>query len=185
MGSKMKKILAFILLFTFSGAACALEPKKGFLINISGGYTPSILNTDGGVFQGGYVGYKFNPMLSVEAGYTSLLNQARSGATTTETITGPEFAGILTLPINDRVATFVRVGFTKMADKVSTSGNVTSIQNIYGPSYGLGLQFYETENIALRVGYNAYELQTNNDYFVQAGTPVNTSNAYAALIILF
>ena len=181
----MKKFLAFVLLSTLSGAAFALEPRSGWLLDISGGYTPSILNIDSGISRAGYIGYKFNTVFSVEGGYTSLLTQASSGPGTFVSIGGPEFAGIMRISINDRVSPFLRVGYTKMALKNATSSTITSIENIYGPSYGAGLQFYETDHLSLRVGYSVYNLQTSGDYNVQAGIPVNASNAYVALLIEF
>ena len=181
----MKKLLAFLLLSALSNAAFALEPRSGLLIDLSGGYTPSILNINSGISRAGYIGYKFNTVFSIEGGYTSLLNQSSSGAGTFVSIGGPEIAGIMRISINDRVSPFLRVGYTKMALKNSNSSTVTSIENIYGPSYGAGLQFYETDHLSLRVGYNVYNLQTSNDYNVQAGIPVTTSNAYVALLIEF
>ena len=181
----MKKLLALIMLCALPNAAFALEPEGGFYINISGGYTPSILAVNSGVSEGGYVGYKFNPIIAVEGGYTSLLSQASSGTNSVDSISGSEIAGILRFPINNRVSPFLRAGFARMTMKEATNGSDTSIEIIYGPTYGGGLQFYETDHVSLRVGYNIYNLQTSNDYNVQAGTPVNTSNAYISLLILF
>jgi len=181
----MKKFLLVLLLFSFSSAAFALEPRSGLVIDIAGGYTPSILATDSGISRAGYIGYQFNSVFSVEGGYTSLLNQANSGSSSVVSIGGPEIAGFIRFRINDRVSPFIRVGFTKMALKETSTGGASTIENIYGPSYGLGLQFYETDNLSLRFGYNAYNLQTTNDYNVQAGIPINTSNAYIALVIQF
>ncbi len=181
----MKKILAFVVLSIFSDAALALEPRSGWLVDISAGYTPSILNINSGISRAGYIGYKFNRALSVEGGYTSLLNQSSSGAGTFASIGGPEIAGLVRFSINDRVSPFLRLGYTKMALKNSTSSVVTSIENVYGPSYGAGLQFYETDHLSLRFGYNVYNLQTSSDYNVQAGIPVNTSNAYFSFLIEF
>jgi opacity protein-like surface antigen len=183
--SRMKILLAFVLLFILSNAAIALEPRRGWLVDISGGYTPSILNIDSGISRAGYIGYKFNRVLSVEGGYTLLLNQATAGAGTFVTLGGPEIAGLVRFSINDRVSPFLRLGYTKMALKNATSSVVTSIENVYGPSYGAGLQFYQTDHLSLRLGYNAYNLQTSNDYNVQAGIPVNTSNAYFAILVEF
>jgi|GEM_PF-6886718 len=181
----MKKFLLILLLFSFSGAAVALEPRSGFLIDISGGYTPSILAIDSGISRAGYIGYKFYSIFSIEGGYTSLLNQVNAGTSSVASIAGPEVAGIIRFVINDRVSPFLRVGYTKMALKETTTGGASTIENIYGPSYGLGIQFYETDHLSLRVGYNVYNLQTSNDYNVQAGIPINTSNAYIALVIQF
>jgi opacity protein-like surface antigen len=181
----MKKILAFLLLFILTSVAFALEPRSGWLVDISGGYTPSILNIDSGISRAGYIGYKFNRVFSVEGGYTLLLNQATSGVGTFVSLGGPEIAGLVRFSINDRVSPFLRVGYTKMALKNATSSVVTSIENVYGPSYGAGLQFYQTDHLSLRLGYNAYNLQTSNDYNVHAGIPVNTSNAYFAILVAF
>lgn len=181
----MKKLLIVVFLFTWSGLTYALEPRSGVLIDVAGGYTPSILAINSGISRAGYLGYKFNSYFSVEGGYTSLLNQSSSGPTTATSISGPEFAGIVKFVINDRVSPFIRVGFTKMSIKSNSTSGASSIENIYGPSYGAGLQFYEIDHLALRVGYNVYNLQTNSDYNVAAGIPVNASNAYVALIIQF
>jgi hypothetical protein len=181
----MKKLLAFLLLSAISSTASALEPQSGVLIDISAGYTPSILATDGGISEGGYIGYKFNPFFSVEGGYTSLLSQSSSGANTVVSIVGSEVAGILRWPINNRVSPFFRVGFSRLAQKTTVTGSPTSMEIIYGPSYGLGLQFYETDHVSLRMGYSSYELQTSGDYNVQGGIPVTTSNYYLGLVIQF
>ncbi len=181
----MKKLLAIVLLSILTPAAFALEPGSGWVVDISGGYTPSILNIDSGISRAGYIGYKFNRVFSVEGGYTSLLNQSTSGPGTFVSIGGPEIAGIIRFRINNRVSPFLRAGYTKMALKNATAGAVTSIENIYGPSYGGGLQFYQTDHLSLRIGYNVYNLQTTNDYNVQAGIPVNTSNTYVGLLIEF
>ncbi len=181
----MKKLLVAVLLSTLPAVAFAFEPDSGLQINISGGYTPSILEINSGTSYGGYVGYKFNPYLSVEGGYTSLLKQSQSGVTTAASIYGPEIAGYLTVRINDLVSPFVRASFSKFAMTQSTGGIVNSIQTIYGPSYGVGFQFYEADFFSLRVGYNTYYLQTSNDYYVQAGIPITTSNTYVALLMQF
>jgi opacity protein-like surface antigen len=181
----MKKLFAFVILTLSTSTAVALEPASGWLIDISGGYTPSILNINSGLSRAGYIGYKFNRVFSVEGGYTSLLNQSTSGPGTFVSIGGPEIAGIIRFSINNRVSPFLRAGYTKMALKNSTSSGVSSIENIYGPSYGAGLQFYETDHLSLRIGYNVYNLQTSNDYNVQAGISVDTSNSYVGLLIEF
>jgi opacity protein-like surface antigen len=179
----MKKILSVLFLSALSSSALAFEPVRGLVVDVAGGYTPSILAIDGGVSKSGYVGYKFNSIFSLEGGYTSLLTQSKSGTATLTSIAGPEVAGIVRFNINDRVAPFVRVGYTKMALKNSTSGTVTGIENIYGPTYGLGLQFYLSDHLGFRLGYTEYHLQTSSDYNVQSGIPVNTSNYYAALVL--
>lgn len=181
----MKKILSIVFLSTLSFTANAFEPVSGWVIDVAGGYTPSILAIDGGISKAGYVGYKVNSFFSVEGGYTSLLTQSNAGPATVTSIAGPEVAGIVRFIINNRVSPFVRLGFTKMASKNASNGIVTSIEDIYGPSYGVGLQFYLSDHLGLRLGYTEYHLQTNNDYNVQAGIPVNTSNYYAALVIEF
>jgi hypothetical protein len=181
----MKKLFVAMLLSAFSSGAFALEPERAWLLDLAGGYTPSILETEGGSSFGGFIGYKFNPYLSVEGGYTSLLKQAKSGTVATMSIYGPEVAGYLTFRINDRAAPFLRAGYSKFAMAQSTADIVTGIQTVYGPSYGIGFQFYEANFLSLRVGYNAYFLETSNDYNVQAGIPVTTSNAYISLLFQF
>lgn len=181
----MKKLFATLLLSAISSSAFALEPERALQLNLVGGYTPSILDTDGGSSYGGFIGYKFNPYLSLEGGYTSLLKQAKSGTTATMSIYGPEVAGYLTFRINDRAAPFLRAGYSRFAMAQSTGDIVTGIQTVYGPSYGIGFQFYEANFLSLRVGYNVYYLETNNDYNVQPGIPVNTSNAYVSLLFQF
>jgi hypothetical protein len=183
--TKMKKTLSGLFLSMLSFSALAFEPVKGPVVDIAGGYTPSILAIDGGISKSAYVGYKFNSFLSVEGGYTALLTQSKSGPATLTSIAGPEVVGIFRFIINDRVSPFVRLGYTKMALKNSSNGSITSIENIYGPTYGLGLQFYLSDHLGFRMGYTEYHLQTSNDYNVQAGTPVNTSNYYAGLVIEF
>ncbi len=181
----MKNFLSVLFLSTLSFSALAFEPVRGPVIDIAGGYTPSILAIDGGISKSGYLGYKFNSFFSVEGGYTSLLTYSTSGPATLTSIAGPEVAGIIRFIINDRVSPFVRIGFTKMALKNASNGTVTSIENIYGPTYGIGLQFYLVDHLGMRLGYTEYHLQTSSDYNAQAGTPVNTSNYYAALVIEF
>lgn len=181
----MKKIFAVVFLIALPISAFAFEPVSGLIIDVAVGYTPSILSIDGGVSKSGFIGYKFNSFLSVEGGYNALLTQSSSGPATTTSIAGPEAAGIIRFIINDRVSPFVRLGFTRMALKNASNGTVTSIENIYGPTYGVGLQFYLSDHLGMRLGYTEYHLQTSNDYNVPAGTQVNTSNYYAALIVEF
>jgi len=181
----MKKIFAFLFLTALPISVYAFEPASGLVIDIAGGYTPSILAIDGGVSKSGYLGYKFNSFFSVEGGYNALLTQSNSGPAKVTSIAGPEVAGIIRFIINNRVSPFVRLGYTRMALKNASNGNVTSIENIYGPTYGVGLQFYLSDHLGLRLGYTEYHLQTSNDYNVQAGTQANTSNYYAALVIEF
>lgn len=181
----MKKLLAIVFLSTLSGAAFALEPESGMVIDIAGGYTPSILAVDSGISRGGYLGYKFNTVFSVEGGYTSLLNQSHSGSSTLVSLAGPEVAGIIRFTLNNRVSPFIRAGYTRLTDTQTTNGIASGIENVYGPSYGVGLQFYETDHFSLRFGYTEYHLQTSGDYNVQAGVPFTTSNYYAGLLIEF
>ena len=181
----MKKLLVFLILATLTNTARALEPREGWLIDIAAGYTPSILSINSGISREAYLGYKFNQIFSIEGGYTYLLTGASSGAATTVNLGGPELAGLIRFRLNDRVSPFLRVGYTKMAEKQIVGGSVTSIENLIGPSYGGCIQFYETDHLSLRLGYNVYTLQTTSDYNMQAGIPINTSNAYAALVIQF
>ena len=181
----MKKLFVAMLLSSISACAFALEPENAWQLDLVGGYTPSILETEGGTSYGGFLGYKLNPYLSVEGGYTSLLKQAKSGTIAAMSIRGPEVAGYLTFRINDRAAPFLRAGYAKFSMAQSNGDIVTNIQTVYGPSYGVGLQFYEANFLSVRVGYNVYYLETSNDYNVQAGIPVNTSNAYVSLLFQF
>ena len=56
----MKNIISVLFLSALSFSALAFEPVRGPVIDIAGGYTPSILAIDGGVSKSGYLGYKFN-----------------------------------------------------------------------------------------------------------------------------
>jgi len=188
-----KKLLVVALLSTLANHAFA-DDVKGAYIAVSGGSTASYTGTgytiDAGSSYGVYLGYHFNPVFSLEGGYTSLLSNANltsSGINAyTASISGAEIAGVFSFPVSQFFSPYLRVGSVSMSSALSpTSANVggaSSSDTLSGLTYGVGLQLNLNKRLGIRLGYSAYKL---TDTTATPNTTMNLNNANGSIVYKF
>jgi len=144
----MKKIAIAVLLSAFV-AAPAVAADTGFYAGVQLG---SANKSVGGVSEtnsafGVFGGYSFNPNVAVELGYTDL----GTAASSIIKFTALEVSAVGTLPINDQISIFGKLGMANTTEKgLGLTGTRTA------PTYGLGGQFNVNPNIGIRLGWEHY-----------------------------
>lgn len=160
-----KNILALTVLSTLSFFAYADESHlyAGASLGSASGATTAIgSKVAGGMSYSGFVGNKISPNVSAEGGYTALLNSAQDSSSQDKySISGIEFSGLYSIPVQDSVSIFGRVGYAWMTVKidsalVSSFGNLSTAQSATGTIYGFGGQYKLNEETSIRAEYTAY-----------------------------
>ena len=190
----MKKILAVALLFGLANSAFADSEDKGLYVAIGGGSTPSTTSsgttTDAGSSYGAFLGYQFNRIFALEAGYTSLLSKANMNLSGTvlgdQSLSGSEVAAVFSYPVAKVFSPYVRVGSASMtmttdvlAAYTGTGVASTTNTSVSGLTYGAGVQLNLSNHFGVRLGYNAYNLKDST------GTSATYDNAYGELVVKF
>lgn len=109
-------------------------------------------------------GYQFNRNFGVEVGYVDLGETTTSGtvagapATAVIKSKAVELLGVATLPISERFAFYLKGGvFRSDSDSVTTGAVVgTGRENDNGFTFGGGLQYSFSPNIAARLEWQSY-----------------------------
>ena len=108
-----------------------------------------------------FAGYQFNRNLAVEAGYTDLGRiHAATGTTDEKFDVGlGEATGVLSVPFGDKVSLYGKLGgyYARTTDTITAGGSTTDRrQNNGGVTFGAGMQFCVTNNLAIRGEYQRY-----------------------------
>lgn len=199
-----KKLGVAVLLSVFSGAVFAAGESGGY-VTLQGG-SPSGFDTgtstlDSSTSFGLRLGFRANPNIAIEAGYTSLLNKTNvtysattqsqlkaGGITQSSNVTsdGTEVAGIFSFPVGEALSPFVRLGFANMSQTTETvsskaSNNSTTTNKYSGLTYGVGVQYALSKSTAVRLGYDGYNLKCSDSTVVDQ----KPSNAYLGVTYYF
>jgi hypothetical protein len=188
-----KSLLALVLLSALSKGVFADAGDRGFYISVAGGGAGSATldaqtavvsaATSGGI----YFGYKINPSIAIQGGYTSLFSDAvvnlNNVAVGTATISGTEFNIILSRPItknSKRIFPFLLIGKTNMAETDTyIAGGVQPAISFAGFTYGAGVRFDLGAHFGAQLGYTLYNLK---DFL---GDAMPLTNGYLALSYKF
>lgn len=178
-----KKLLAIALLSAIATPAIAADTGKYVVGSV--GLTSGISDTDSGMSFGGLAGYQINPVWSVEGGYTSLVSDAgitAAGVTGKVSLSGFEFAGVYTHPINDQVSALVRLGYASMTIKANVTAPVvvSTSDDVSGTLFGVAGQYQLNEQLAVRAGFNSYSLSTSS-----GASGESPNNFFAAAVYKF
>lgn len=110
-------------------------------------------------------GYQFNRNLGVEAGYTDLGEATATGTVLGLPVSakakakGFEILGVGTFPINEQFAVYGKAGFFRWdVDSSATGGGVSVAIGDKGTdfTFGLGLKYNFTKNVAARLEFQRY-----------------------------
>jgi OOP family OmpA-OmpF porin len=140
----MKKILTTLIATSaaLSGVAYAQSAYVGASV-VAGQYEYNVPNAVSGDNKSGtkaagkvFAGYNFDKTWAVEAGYTdygsqsySYLSRGGSGSIHTDS-TAFYVAGKATMPINDRVSVYGKLGAIENRDKIRGVGNASGLRNV-------------------------------------------------------
>lgn len=103
-------------------------------------------------------GYQANPYFGVELGYTDFGEaDLRGGVGKVESDT-VSLVAVGTLPFTDRFSGYAKAGFHSWDAEVRAPGVGRASDDGTDPTYGLGLQYRFTDNVALRGEYSRFEM---------------------------
>jgi len=117
-----------------------------------------------------FVGYDFNKVFALEAGYVDL-GTTSDGPIRAES-KGPEIVGILTWPITDNFGLFAKGGVHRLEVKRTTLG-VSSTDRKSDATYGAGLKFAFNKNLSLRGEWERFEMEHNDNDLISASLVFN------------
>jgi OmpA-OmpF porin, OOP family len=118
-----------------------------------------------------FVGYDFNRVLALEAGYVDL-GTTNNGPIRAES-KGPEIVGIITLPITDNFGVFGKGGVHRLEVKRTTLGVSSSTDRKTDATYGAGLKFAFNKNLSLRGEWERFQMDNNDNDLVSASLVFN------------
>lgn len=110
----------------------------------------------------GSVGWQFNRMFGIEAGYSSFGTVFESSSSTfraSQDANAWTLSVLGTLPLHERIGLYGRIGAARFDNDTSgvVQGVPVSEDNRTKPYYGVGLGFALTDNVALRAEYQRYK----------------------------
>ena len=151
----------------------AFAQDRGWYIGASGGQSdindfcsnPVAVGTscdDTGSAWSVFGGYQFNKYLGVELGYTDISENKASDSVSTVTwkVKGTELLGVGAIPVNQYFEVYGKVGVFFWDLNDSCTGACTfSSQSETGAdlTYGIGVQFNFSKNVAARAQYQRYK----------------------------
>lgn len=142
-----KKIAAAAALVIASSSAFAQQAPQFYVgAEVSSTKLEDVSGHEGG--YGGFVGYKFNQNIAVEAGFNRLADISEDGGKLTADQTSLSVIG--TLPLSSGFSLFGRLGYNEVKVKVSADGDKFSGKD-NGAVYGIGLGYAFTPAISGRI----------------------------------
>ncbi|WP_168198903.1 outer membrane beta-barrel protein [Luteimonas granuli] len=102
-------------------------------------------------------GYQFHPNFGVELGYTDFGEvdfDTAPGSLEADTVS---LVAVGTLPFTERFSGYAKAGFHSW-DAEARSAGLRADDDGTDPTYGLGLQYRFTDNVALRGEYSRFEM---------------------------
>jgi OOP family OmpA-OmpF porin len=103
-------------------------------------------------------GYDFDQNLGIEAGYTDFRNADYNvgGVRGTTKGSGTYVAGKYTVPVNEQVSAYGKLGLAYSERKLSDSTGLNVSNHDTGAYAGLGLQYKLNQNVSLNAEYERY-----------------------------
>jgi OOP family OmpA-OmpF porin len=143
-----KQIAVAAALVIASSSALAQQPATQFYVGaeVSSTKLEDISGSENGF--GGFVGFKVNQNIAVEAGFNRLADVDEDGANLTADQTSISVIG--TLPLSNGFSAFGRLGYNEVKAKISYDGESESGKDD-GAVYGLGLGYAFSPAITGRV----------------------------------
>lgn len=125
-----------------------------------------------------YAGYQFNKYLGVEGGYVNLNDMTGTKGTVRTNIDTDAWAlsAVLSYPVTDKISVMGKAGVAYMLADVSTKNGsaltVTTGDDGYEPTYGLGVKYAVFDNLDLRAEWDRYDRNDMNIDLISAGMAV-------------
>lgn len=160
----MKK-LTLALLLSATVTASAFAADEGFYGGVTVGRSRTsdlsgvALNKSSDTVGGILGGYQFTKNWGVEAQYTSAGKFEAGTASGKGTAYG--ISGVGTLPINDQISLYGKLGFASVKTTLSNAGGSSGATRT-APTYGFGAQYNLTPAVGLRMGWDRYAAAINN-----------------------
>ncbi|GGK07785.1 outer membrane beta-barrel protein [Luteimonas terricola] len=102
-------------------------------------------------------GYQFHPNWGVEVAYTDFGEVDAAGGLASLEADTVSAVMVGTLPFTDRFSGYAKAGFHSW-DADARAGGLRASDDGTDPTYGLGLQYRFTDNVALRGEYSRFEM---------------------------
>jgi len=118
-----------------------------------------------------FVGYDFNKVFALEAGYVDL-GETSAGPIRAES-KGPEIVGIVSFPLTDNFGLFAKGGVHRLEVKRTTLGVFSSTDRETDATYGAGLKFGFNKNVSLRGEWERFEMDNNDNDLISASLVFN------------
>lgn len=125
-----------------------------------------------------YAGYQFNKYLGVEGGYVNLNDMTGTkGAVRTNIDTDAwALSAVLSYPVTDKISVMGKAGVAYMLADVHTKNGaavtVTTGDDSYEPTYGVGVKYAVFDNLDLRAEWDRYDRNDMNIDLISAGMAV-------------
>jgi OOP family OmpA-OmpF porin len=103
-------------------------------------------------------GYQVNPYFGLEAAYTDFGEVDLAGNVGKLEADTLSLVGVGTLPFTDSFSGYAKLGFHSWDAEVNAAGLGRAETDGTDPTYGLGLQYRFTDNVALRGEYSRFEM---------------------------
>lgn len=103
-------------------------------------------------------GYQFHPNWGVELAYTDFGKVEYGGVASLEADTA-SLVAVGTLPFTEKFSGYAKAGFHAWDADLRASGIGRVSDDGTDPTYGLGLQYRFTDNVALRGEYSRFEME--------------------------
>lgn len=105
-----------------------------------------------------YGGYQFTPYFGLEAGYTDFGDVDVTGGVGELDADAFSLVAVGTVPFTDRFSGYAKAGFNRWDADADVPGIGRVSDDGTDPTYGLGLQYRFTDNVALRGEYSRFEM---------------------------
>jgi len=158
------KMLSTALVAVIAGAAAfgAQAADKGFYAGAGVGQS----TVDEGAYDDDdtafsvFGGYQFNRYFGLEGGYADFGKLEPRGAGTPLEASSVYLTAVGTLPITDNFSAYAKAGVQRWdLDRSIPSIVGNTDDNGTDPTYGLGVQYRFTDNVALRGEYSRFEVE--------------------------
>lgn len=105
-----------------------------------------------------YGGYQFTPYFGVEAAYTDFGDVKVTGGGGKLDADAFSLVVVGTVPFTERFSGYAKAGFSRWDAKANVQDIGRVSDDGTDPTYGLGLQYRFTDNVALRGEYSRFEM---------------------------
>ncbi|BDU15352.1 outer membrane beta-barrel protein [Lysobacter auxotrophicus] len=161
---KKNKMLSTALVAVIASAAAfgAQAADKGFYAGAGVGqsYVDEGSYDDEDTAYSVFGGYQFNRYFGLEAGYADFGKLEPRGTGTPLEASSVYLTAVGTVPITDNFSAYAKAGFQRWdLDRSIPSIVGNTDDNGTDPTYGVGLQYRFTDNVALRGEYSRFEVE--------------------------